>query len=58
MPYLLEHFAVSIAAITGVLVTLSLRLAGIRWRIRLPMFRPKNLSSAVAVSTSPESSRS
>ena len=28
-------------AILGTLVTLLLRLAGIRWRIRLPMFRPK-----------------
>jgi uncharacterized membrane protein YeiH len=27
--------------ILGTLVTLLLRLAGIRWRIRLPMFRPK-----------------
>ncbi len=34
MPYLLEHFAVSIAAITGVLVTLPLWLAGIGWRLR------------------------
>ena len=28
-------------AILGTLVTLLLRLAGIQWRIRLPMFRPK-----------------
>jgi uncharacterized membrane protein YeiH len=28
-------------AILGTLVTLLLRLAGIKWRIRLPMFRPK-----------------
>ena len=28
-------------AITSTLVTLSLRLAGIRWRITLPLFRPK-----------------
>ncbi|MEI6075775.1 MAG: trimeric intracellular cation channel family protein [Verrucomicrobiota bacterium] len=28
-------------SILGILVTLLLRLAGIRWRIRLPMFRPK-----------------
>ena len=28
-------------AITSTLVTLLLRLAGIKWRIRLPMFRPK-----------------
>jgi len=28
-------------AILGTLVTLVLRLAGIKWRIRLPMFRPK-----------------
>jgi hypothetical protein len=27
--------------ILGTFVTLLLRLAGIRWRIRLPMFRPK-----------------
>ena len=30
-------------AILGTLVTLLLRLAGIRWRIRLPMFRPKTV---------------
>ena len=29
-------------AILGTAITLLLRLAGIRWRIRLPMFRPKN----------------
>lgn len=29
--------------IVGTLVTLGLRLAGIRWRITLPMFRPKNV---------------
>ena len=28
-------------AIISTLVTLLLRLAGIKWRIRLPMFRPK-----------------
>ena len=28
-------------AVLGTLVTLLLRLAGIKWRIRLPMFRPK-----------------
>ena len=28
-------------AILGTAITLLLRLAGIRWRIRLPMFRPK-----------------
>lgn len=31
-------------AIVSTLVTLLLRLAGIRWRIRLPVFRPKNLT--------------
>jgi uncharacterized membrane protein YeiH len=31
-------------AIVSTVVTLLLRLAGIRWRIRLPMLRPKNLS--------------
>lgn len=29
-------------ALTGLLFTLLLRLAGIRWQIRLPMFRPKS----------------
>jgi uncharacterized membrane protein YeiH len=33
-------------AILGVLATLLLRLAGIKWRIRLPMFRPKNLPAS------------
>jgi hypothetical protein len=30
-------------SILGTLVTLLLRLAGIRWQIALPLFRPKNL---------------
>ena len=30
-----------LTAILGTAITLLLRLAGIRWRIRLPMFRPK-----------------
>jgi uncharacterized membrane protein YeiH len=33
-------------AILSALVTLLLRLAGIRWRITLPLFRPKNAVSA------------
>ena len=50
MHYLLEHIAVNIAAITGVLVTafgggaLLLQLAGIKWRIPLPMFLLKATS--------------
>jgi hypothetical protein len=28
--------------VVGVAATLSVRLAGIRWRIALPMFRPKD----------------
>lgn len=38
----------------GVAVTLLLRLAGIKWRIGLPLFRPKNMSrSSEAKRTSP-----
>ncbi len=40
-------------AIASVLVTLVLRLAGIRWRIRLPMFRPKHFP-APASTTAPK----
>ena len=36
-------------AIISTLVTLLLRLAGIQWRIRLPMFRPKNAADANAM---------
>jgi uncharacterized membrane protein YeiH len=32
--------------ILGTLATLLLRLAGIRWKIALPMFRPKNAPAA------------
>ena len=41
---LLHQYAVDpkSTAVIGTLVTLLLRLAGIKWRIRLPMFRPKN----------------
>ncbi len=44
---LLQQYSVSAKwnAILSTLVTLLLRLAGIKWRIRLPMLRPKNLSS-------------
>jgi len=40
---LLDEYAVSAGtnAIVSTLVTLLLRLAGIRWRIRLPVFRPQ-----------------
>lgn len=40
---LLQHYSSSAKwnAILGTLVTLLLRLAGIKWRIRLPIFRPK-----------------
>jgi len=41
---LLHQYAVNpqLNACVSTLVTLLLRLAGIRWKIRLPMFRPKN----------------
>lgn len=41
---LLHQYGVNpqLNAIVSTLVTLLLRLAGIRWKIRLPMFRPKN----------------
>lgn len=35
--------------ILGTLATLLLRLAGIRWRIALPMFRPKNATAPQSV---------
>lgn len=40
---LLNRYSASpnLNAVAGTLVTLLLRLAGIRWRIALPMFRPK-----------------
>jgi uncharacterized membrane protein YeiH len=43
---LLDHYSADAKtnAIIGTLVTLLLRLVGIQWRIRLPLFRPKNLS--------------
>ena len=40
-------------AVLGILVTLLLRLAGIRWRIALPMFRPK--TTAIFKPKNPES---
>jgi len=42
---LLNHYSTTPKwnSILGTLVTLLLRLAGIRWRIALPLFRPKNL---------------
>jgi uncharacterized membrane protein YeiH len=45
-------------AIIATLVTLLLRLAGIRWRIRLPMFRPKNMSYSKAEEARNEKSMS
>lgn len=39
------------AVIVGGLVTLLLRLAGMRWKIRLPMFRPKNEKRPAARAT-------
>jgi uncharacterized membrane protein YeiH len=44
---LLQHcsFNARGSGIASALVTLSLRLAGIKWQIRLPMFRPKNAIS-------------
>lgn len=37
-------------AIASTLVTLALRLAGIRWKIRLPLFRPKSLPDGTSSS--------
>lgn len=36
-----DHINGQVQMIVGVVATLSLRLAGIRWRITLPIFRPK-----------------
>lgn len=41
-----------VALIVGTAATLLLRLAGIRWRIALPMFRPKNTIAAADMTKS------
>ena len=48
---LLQQYSVDAKsnAIISTLVTLLLRLAGIQWRIRLPMFRPKNAADVNAM---------
>jgi len=38
---LLEHFGIAVAAVTGVLLIIGLRLAGIRWRLSLPVFESR-----------------